>query len=101
MNQDGNRIHDTTINRLTVIANESYEDFAKQLQTEIEEDCGVSFKGRIKNKQERATVKYRKGFELDEKFKEIWDKIKYQTTYKVDYNTLELIKNAGKAAACA
>lgn len=97
VNQDGNRIHDTTINRLTVIANESYEDFAKQLQTEIEEDCGVSFKGRIKNKQERATVKYRKGFELDEKFKEIWDKIKYQTTYKVDYNTLELITNAGKA----
>jgi type III restriction enzyme len=97
VNQDGNRIQDKTINRLTVIANESYEDFAKQLQTEIEEDCGVSFKGRIKNKQERETVKYRKGFELDEKFKEIWDKIKYQTTYKVDYDTLELIKNAAKA----
>lgn len=97
VNQDGMRIQDKTINRLTVIANESYEDFAKQLQTEIEEDCGVSFKGRIKNKQKRETVKYRKGFELDGKFREIWDKIKYQTTYKVDYDTLELIKNAAKA----
>lgn len=97
VNQEGIRIQDTNINRLTVVANESYEDFAKQLQTEIEEDCGVSFKGRIKNKQKRATVKYRKGFELDEKFKEIWDKIKFQTTYRVEYDTAELIKKAAKA----
>ena len=76
---------------------ESYEDFAKQLQTEIEEDCGVSFKGRIKNKQERETVKYRKGFELDEKFKDIWDRIKHKTNYKVEYNTSELIQKAAKA----
>ncbi|MFA4911852.1 MAG: DEAD/DEAH box helicase, partial [Desulfobacteria bacterium] len=97
VNQEGFRIQDNDINRLTVIANEAYEDFARQLQTEIEEDCGVSFKGRIKNKQERATVKYRKGFELDEKFREIWDKIKHQTTYKVDYDTAELINKASKA----
>ena len=97
VNQEGLRIQDTNINRLTVIANEAYEDFARQLQTEIEEDCGVSFKGRIKNKQERATVNYRKGFELGEKFKEIWDRIKHQTTYKVDYDTSELIKKASKA----
>ena len=97
VNQKGYRIQDVNINRLTVIANESYEDFAKQLQTEIEEDCGVTFKGRIKNKRKRATVKYRKGFELDEKFKDIWDKIKYQTTYRVEYDTPELIRKAAKA----
>ncbi|OGF64927.1 MAG: DEAD/DEAH box helicase [Candidatus Fischerbacteria bacterium RBG_13_37_8] len=97
VNQDGNRIHNTNINRLTIIANEAYEDFARQLQMEIEEECGVSFKGRIKNRQERATVNYRKGFELDEKFKTIWDKIKNHTTYKVDYNTPDLIKKASKA----
>lgn len=97
VNQEGVRIQDTNINRLTVIANESYEEFARQLQTEIEEDCGVSFKGRIKNKQDREKVKYRKGFELDAKFKDIWDKIKFQTTYKVDYDTPELIKQAAKA----
>jgi len=97
VNQEGVRIRDIDINRLTVIANEAYEDFARQLQAEIEEDCGVSFKGRIKNRQERATVKYRKGFELDERFKDIWDRIKHQTTYKVDYDTSELIKAASKA----
>lgn len=97
VNQEGNRIQDNSINRLTVIANESYEDFAKQLQTEIEEDCGVSFKGRIKNKQKRAAVKYRKGFELDEKFKDIWNRIKYQTNYKVEYKTHDLIIKAAEA----
>ncbi|PIQ09666.1 MAG: DEAD/DEAH box helicase [Ignavibacteriales bacterium CG18_big_fil_WC_8_21_14_2_50_31_20] len=97
VNADGLRIHDKNINRLTVIANESYEDFAKKLQTEIEVDCGVSFEGRIKNKADRETVKYRKGLELDDKFKEIWDKIKYRTTYRVDYQTSELVLLATKA----
>ncbi len=97
VNQEGIRIQDTNINRLTVIANESYEDFAKKLQSEIEDDCGVSFEGRIKNRQKRTTVEYRKGFELDENFKEIWDRIKYQTSYKVEYDTGELITKAAKA----
>ena len=97
VNQEGVRIQDKNINRLTVIANESYEDFAKQLQSEIELDCGVSFKGRIKNKRKRATVRYRKGFELDEKFRDIWERIKQQTTYRVEYDTAELIKKTAKA----
>lgn len=36
VNNDGHRIYDTQINRLTVIANESFEDFARGLQTDIE-----------------------------------------------------------------
>ena len=43
VNQNGERIHDETINRLTVIANESYEDFARTLQKEYEEDYGIEF----------------------------------------------------------
>ncbi len=97
VNQNGVRIQDKNINHLTVIANESYEDFAKQLQTQIEVECGVSFGGRIKNKQKRATVKYRKGFKLDENFKSIWDRIKYKINYKVIYDTEDLIEKAAKA----
>ena len=97
VDQNGNRIFDKHINHLTVIANESYEDFARQLQKEIENDCGVTFQGRIKNKNKRKTVKYRKGFELDENFKALWDKIKIQTTYRVDFETEDLIKKAAKA----
>lgn len=43
VNESGERVHDETVNRLTVIANESYEDFARTLQTEFEEDFGIRF----------------------------------------------------------
>ncbi|MCD4811376.1 DEAD/DEAH box helicase family protein [bacterium] len=97
VDQTGLRIQNPVINKLTVIANENYEDFAKQLQNEIESECGVSFKGRIKNRKNRKKVKYRKGFELDENFKKLWDKIKHHTKYKVIYETDELVDKASKA----
>ena len=97
VDREGNRIQDTAINRLTVIANESYEDFARQLQNEIEQDCGVDFANKIKDKRRREEVRYRKGFELDDTFKALWDKIKYQTSYRVEYSTAELIEKAAKA----
>lgn len=43
VNQNGERVHDETINRLTVITNEAYHDFASKLQTEYEEDYGITF----------------------------------------------------------
>ena len=97
VDQSGKRIHDPNINRLTVIANESYDDFAKALQKEIEDDCGVQFTGRIKNKKERTAIKYRKGFQADPRFLEIWERIKAKTTYRVNYDTQELITLAAKA----
>jgi len=96
VNQVGERLYDRNINKLTVVANESYDDFAKALQKEIEDDCGVNFSGRTKNKNDRKTVKYRKGFEADPKFLQIWDKIKFQTRYNVEYNTADLIALAAK-----
>ena len=43
VNQNGDRVFDDNINKLLVVANESYEDFARALQTEYEQDCGVTF----------------------------------------------------------
>ena len=43
VNESGERVHDETVNRLTIVANESYEDFARTLQTEFEEDFGIRF----------------------------------------------------------
>ena len=43
VNETGERVHDETVNRLTVVANESYEDFAHKLQTEFEDDFGIRF----------------------------------------------------------
>lgn len=43
VNQDGQRVYGHDVNRLTVIATESYEEFADQLQREIEADTGIRF----------------------------------------------------------
>lgn len=43
VNQQGERLRGFEINTLTVIATESYEDFASNLQKEIEEDTGIRF----------------------------------------------------------
>ena len=43
VDKNGVRVFDDSINRLYVMANESYEDFARALQTEYEQDAGVTF----------------------------------------------------------
>lgn len=43
VNQKGERIHGFDVNTLTVMANESYEDFVSQLQKEIEDEEGIHF----------------------------------------------------------
>ncbi|NMC59248.1 MAG: DEAD/DEAH box helicase family protein [Candidatus Methanofastidiosa archaeon] len=178
VNQDGERIKGFQTNTLTVMANESYEDFAKTLQKEIEEDEGIKFgliqkhtfanitqeneKGEleyigtksseeifnffkdkgyvnasgkvtedlkvaiaennievpekfvhvkdaitnaakkatkelnIKNINDKRKVKLNKKVYLSPEFKEFWDKIKYKTTYAVDFSTPELIEKCIK-----
>lgn len=50
VNQNGDRIFDDTINKLTVIACESFEEYARGLQEDIENDIGGGFKfGRMDN----------------------------------------------------
>lgn len=96
VNQEGVRIFDDNVNLLTVTANESYEDFARTLQTEIEQDCGVDFKGRIKDRNKRIPIKLKKGYHLDKNFKDLWEKIKHKTRYQVHYETAELIDLVAK-----
>lgn len=43
VNQEGERVKGFEVNTLTVMANESYDSFAKALQKEIEEDTGITF----------------------------------------------------------
>lgn len=94
----GQRVFDSSINVLTVVANESYNDFAKQLQSEIEEETSVSFTGRIKNAREKAQIRRTK--ELNEEnypeFFEIWNRIKHRTRYRVEYSTDTLVAESAK-----
>jgi type III restriction enzyme len=43
VDQDGTRIQGHEVNRLTVIADESFADFAENLQREFEDDLGIRF----------------------------------------------------------
>jgi len=97
VNQDGQRIFDSSLNILTVTANESYEDFAKSLQKEIEQDCDVKFGSRVKNARDRKKLKLKKGYALDPNFRDLWEKIKRKTRYQVSYDTKKLISETGKA----
>ena len=178
VNSRGERVHDASINRLTVIANDSYEEFARQLQSEYEEEYGIGFgqvpeiafaklvnanahqhtelgqedsktifqslqtngyldqdgrvqdkfdpknprfvlelpeefapfraqvsdtlqrfilKSRVVNERDREKLTLRKNVELDENFRELWDRIKQKTRYRVEFDTDQLVE---KAAAC-
>ena len=43
VNQEGERIHSRSKNTLTIMANESYEEFARGLQIEMEKETGIKF----------------------------------------------------------
>ena len=94
VDESGERCGDAGVNRLTVVANESYERFARELQTEIEDECGVMFEGRIVNRRERKTAKLKKGWLLDANFLELWERIKHKTRYSVTYSTDALVAKA-------
>ncbi len=99
VDRDGYRVRDTSVNILTVIANESYERFAKSLQTEIEEETGVAFGDRIKNKRDRKEIVLKKGYSLDPHFKDIWDRIKTRTKYNVSFEIEKLVEESAKRIA--
>ena len=178
VNQNGERVRGFEVNTLTVVATENYEQFAENLQKEIEKDTGIRFgivephqfaaiavtgadghaaplgmeqskalwehlkaaghidaKGKvqdslktalkngtlalpaefeaqkgqiaevlrkvsgrldIKNADERRQVPLRKGNDgkaiyLSDEFKALWDRIKHQTTYRVQFDNAKLV----------
>ncbi len=181
VDQQGNRVRGFEVNRLTVMANESYEDFARQLQKEIENEEGIRFgvvephlfanivigaeegkpqylgvaasarawdhlkaqgyideegkvqdslrtvlntgalnlpeslagqspqilavlrkvAGRlnIQNAADRKRVTLNKRVYLSEEFKQLWDRIKYRTTFRVHFDSAALIAKAAKEIA--
>ena len=178
VNQEGQRQHGFSINTLTVMANENYEDFAEALQREYETDTGIKFgiieshlfanipvkqddgsvkylgqkaseaiykqfidngyiddAGKvqdqlkiaiknneiktseefesvkaeitalarkvsgslnIKNNSDKESIKLNKQVYLDPDFKDLWDRIKYKTTYSVNFDSEKLIEESCK-----
>lgn len=179
VNQDGERVHGFDVNTLTVMANESYEDFVDGLQKEIEDEEGIRFgvvddhmfaniviqdeigkdvylgadkseeickqlheqkytdaKGKvtdelkaalkadtvelldehdgyaeqiiaslkkvagglnIKNNNDKRTVRLNKAVFDSPEFKELWDRIKFKTTYNVEFDPEALIDKCAES----
>lgn len=97
VNNNGDRIVDPEINVLTVIANESYETFAKQLQNEINLETGISTgESLAKNGRDKINVKLNKKAIENENFKKLWSKINKITNYHIKLNTQEILRNIVK-----
>ncbi len=96
VNSDGVRVRDRDLNRLTVVANIAYEDFARQLQSEMEA-AGVAFKREhIHNERDKVKVRLKKGYQDDPAFLALWERIRARTRYRVRYDTDQLVAAAAQ-----
>lgn len=96
VNQNGERVFAKHINLLSVIANESYADYAAQLQNEYEEDGIYKPAPMPSNARRRKTAKLKKDFIKDENFESIWKRISKKTKYSVQVKKQSLIERCAK-----
>ncbi|MHB8375813.1 MAG: DEAD/DEAH box helicase family protein, partial [Dehalococcoidia bacterium] len=95
VNQDGERVHDEQVNVLTVVANESYERYVDQLQSEIAAEYGTEgLPPKPANARKRQTAELRKSYTLKPEFKELWERIKHKTRYVVKIDSEALLADA-------
>jgi len=94
VDQEGNRVTDTTRNILTVVASETYETYVQALQQEVEREFGrPDAAPQPENSRARVTVRPRKEFQLRPEFRELWERISQKTRYSVIVDTQRLIKD--------
>lgn len=92
INQQGERSFDDKANILTVIANESYENFVATLQAEMIEEFGEAGSApKPVNAREKHIAKRKPLEQLPQEFITLWEKIRPKTRYQVAVNTEKLI----------
>ncbi|HQT92596.1 MAG TPA: hypothetical protein PL001_11285 [Candidatus Kryptobacter bacterium] len=89
--QDGARF-ESPENILTVVANESYEDFAKNLQEDYRQD-GIAAPPMPANRREKISAKLRQDLFKGE-FSGIWQKLRVKTEFQT------IIDSDGLVASC-
>ena len=91
---NGERTNRDDIAWLTVIATESFENFARKLQVEIEDETGEEFGERIQRHERPVPLKLKQEALETEEFKSLWQSIKPRTTYSLDFLDEKLVKLA-------
>ncbi|MEM4348240.1 MAG: DEAD/DEAH box helicase family protein, partial [Candidatus Anstonellaceae archaeon] len=87
--QDGTRF-ESPENVLTIIANESYEDFARKLQEEYCAD-GIMVAPPVENRREKISAKLKQEV-FEGEFREIWDKLRVKTEFECEIDSEALVK---------
>lgn len=92
VNQQGERVFDDDVNILTVVANESYEQYAATLQSEYVED-GLAAPP-PPTKAGKAKVKRNDHiFKRTQAFRDFWAKLQKRITYEIDLDTDALVQS--------
>ncbi len=104
VNQKGKRIYDPEsdelddeINLLTIIPNETYETFAMQYQSQIEEELGdkndgAQLRKKIKGVADTTVLTRNDKHFQSVAFKYFWDKIALKTDFTVKFDEANIIK---------
>lgn len=92
--ENGERSFDESVNWLTIIATESFEQFAKNLQGEIEEDTGEKFENRIQRHEKPVPLKLKKDALENPDFKALWESIRPRTKYDLEFADARFIEVA-------
>lgn len=89
VDSNGKRVEDKDINRLTVIANESFDEFARSLQLEYEINGNEKSYQKPNNLANKKLAKRKYSFESEElkEFRELWEKLKQKTVYEITLNS--------------
>ncbi len=92
VDKTGKRVEDKNINRLTVIANESFDEFARTLQLEYEAVGAGEFTPPNNVKKRKKAVLRTELLELRE-FKALWKKLKQKTLYEINLDSSQYKKD--------
>jgi len=90
VDQNGERIMDETINILTVVANESYEAYAANLQNEYREAGYDKVPPKV-TRADAGTAKRNQRIFDDQNFREFWRQLTRRSKYKIHVDTDSLV----------
>jgi len=95
VNQDGMRVRGDFV--LTVVANESYETYVKQLNEEYAQEWGDIEPPKVVNGGNRRRLALRPGFGLDPEFQALWGRISKKTRYSICVDSDRLVRSCAGA----
>jgi type III restriction enzyme len=94
VNGERSRIHQYNV--LTVIASETFEKYASELQNEIQSETGESFTGKIQSARDRNPINLKPNYRTIPGFRDLWARISPKTSYELNFRSQDLIDEASE-----